>query len=94
MLTAVLGALIFSESLPGIWWIGAAMLVTGSVIIGRRDEGNKVTTESGPGNEPLLVEDESVFRDRDEEDEASENVELTRVERRDESNDDEDGILK
>ncbi|KAK8162078.1 hypothetical protein IWX90DRAFT_439433 [Phyllosticta citrichinensis] len=39
MLTALLGALIFAESLPGIWWLGAAMLVAGSVVIGRRDDG-------------------------------------------------------
>jgi hypothetical protein len=25
---------------PGLWWLGAAMLVTGSVIIGRREEGS------------------------------------------------------
>ncbi|KXT01820.1 hypothetical protein AC578_1990 [Pseudocercospora eumusae] len=47
MLTAVLGAIIFSESLPGLWWLGAAMLVAGSVIIGRREEGK----ETGPGAE-------------------------------------------
>lgn len=39
VLTALLGALIFAESLPGIWWLGAAMLVAGSVVIGRRDDG-------------------------------------------------------
>ncbi|KAF1955845.1 hypothetical protein CC80DRAFT_390574, partial [Byssothecium circinans] len=41
MITAILGLLIFSESLPGLWWIGASMLVAGSVIIGRRDEGTE-----------------------------------------------------
>lgn len=39
MLTAVLGWLIFSESLPPLWFFGAALLVAGNVIIGRRDEG-------------------------------------------------------
>ncbi|KAF1919609.1 hypothetical protein BDU57DRAFT_593415 [Ampelomyces quisqualis] len=38
VVTAILGALIFSEKLPGLWWLGAAMLVTGSVIIGMREE--------------------------------------------------------
>ena len=28
---------VFAESLPGTWWIGAALLVAGSVIISRRD---------------------------------------------------------
>jgi hypothetical protein len=38
MITAVLGFLIFSESLPPLWWAGAALLVAGNVIIGRREE--------------------------------------------------------
>lgn len=41
MLTAVLGWLIFSESLPPLWFLGAALLVAGNVIIGRRDEGEE-----------------------------------------------------
>ncbi|KAJ9644561.1 hypothetical protein H2199_003524 [Coniosporium tulheliwenetii] len=53
MLTAVLGALIFSETLPGLWWLGAASLVAGSVIIGRREEGE------GRRDEPLIGEGES-----------------------------------
>ncbi|KAF2721593.1 hypothetical protein K431DRAFT_284743 [Polychaeton citri CBS 116435] len=40
MITAVLGALIFKEALPGVWWLGASLLVAGSVIIGRREEKN------------------------------------------------------
>ncbi|KAK5165265.1 uncharacterized protein LTR77_009363 [Saxophila tyrrhenica] len=39
VLTALLGAAVFGETLPGLWWVGAALLVAGSVIIGRRDEG-------------------------------------------------------
>lgn len=38
VLTALLGFAIFSESLPPLWWLGAAMLVAGNVIIGRKDE--------------------------------------------------------
>jgi drug/metabolite transporter (DMT)-like permease len=38
MVTAVLGFAIFSESLPPLWWLGAAMLVAGNVIIGRNEE--------------------------------------------------------
>lgn len=37
VLTAVLGFLIFAESLPPLWWLGASLLVVGNVIIGRRD---------------------------------------------------------
>ena len=38
MLTAMAGWAIFGETLNGLWWIGAAGLVVGNVIIGRRDE--------------------------------------------------------
>ncbi|QSZ34200.1 hypothetical protein DSL72_005789 [Monilinia vaccinii-corymbosi] len=38
MITAVLGFMIFSESLPPLWFLGAALLVAGNVIIGRREE--------------------------------------------------------
>jgi len=46
-ITAILGFAIFSEALPPLWWLGAAMLVAGNVIIGRQDEGTK------PGDETL-----------------------------------------
>lgn len=38
VLTAVLGFLIFAESLPPLWWLGASLLVVGNVVIGRRDQ--------------------------------------------------------
>ncbi|CAK1358355.1 hypothetical protein CB0940_07023 [Cercospora beticola] len=44
MLTAILGWVIFKESLPGLWWLGASFLVAGSVIIGRREEGKDAET--------------------------------------------------
>jgi len=40
VITAILGFAIFSEALPPLWWLGAAMLVAGNVIIGSKDEGN------------------------------------------------------
>ncbi|KAF2496721.1 hypothetical protein BU16DRAFT_507341 [Lophium mytilinum] len=83
MLTAVLGALIFSESLPGVWWIGAAMLVAGSVIIGSREEGKKTGDAGTGGAEPLLAGQEG-FRDEeadksDEEGEDQSDLELETV---------------
>lgn len=36
-----MGWLIFAEALPPLWWLGASLLVAGSVIIGRRDEEEK-----------------------------------------------------
>ncbi len=64
MLTAVLGWLIFSESLPPLWFLGAALLVAGNVIIGRRDEGegkraeNEDSPRSEEEGEGLLVGEE------------------------------------
>ncbi|VBB84046.1 Putative Transmembrane protein 42 [Podospora comata] len=40
-ITAILSFAIFSEALPPLWWMGAAMLVAGNVIIGSKDEGVK-----------------------------------------------------
>lgn len=49
VITAMLGFVIFSEALPPMWWMGAAMLVAGNVIIGRKDEseGSKDTKQDG-----------------------------------------------
>lgn len=55
MVTAVLGLVIFSESLPALWWLGAAMLVAGSVIIGRREEGKDVGAAGTVGAEGVVL---------------------------------------
>ncbi|KAK4065764.1 uncharacterized protein Triagg1_8533 [Trichoderma aggressivum f. europaeum] len=39
LVTAFTGFAIFSEALPPMWWAGASLLVAGSVIAGRKDEG-------------------------------------------------------
>ncbi|KAI9667647.1 MAG: hypothetical protein M1821_000464 [Bathelium mastoideum] len=41
LLTALLSLLVFAESLPPLWFLGAGLLVAGSVIIGARDEGKE-----------------------------------------------------
>lgn len=97
MVTAVLGTLIFSESLPGLWWLGAALLVAGSVIIGRREEG-KAAVEATTGIEPLLERnsaDGGAFRDEDDAD-NEDAMELRTVGSQDgdRSSEDEDGVLK
>jgi hypothetical protein len=70
IVTAVLGALVFSEKLPGQWWLGAAMLVTGSVIIGMREDTEKEDMCVDTGVTPLLDRDgniaETSSRDKDE----------------------------
>lgn len=69
MVTAVLGALIFSEKLPGLWWLGAAMLVAGSVIIGMREETEKKDEPDTRAEAPVLDRNSKV-------DEAKERVEI------------------
>ncbi|KAK4041715.1 hypothetical protein C8A01DRAFT_14541 [Parachaetomium inaequale] len=49
VITAVLGFAIFSENLPPLWWLGAALLVAGNVIIGRKDEGKPEAKGEGEG---------------------------------------------
>ncbi|KAL7267875.1 hypothetical protein RUND412_009522 [Rhizina undulata] len=49
MITAILGYLVFSESLPPLWWLGASLLVAGNVIIGRREE---PSASSNPPHSP------------------------------------------
>ncbi|EFX06156.1 hypothetical protein CMQ_4225 [Grosmannia clavigera kw1407] len=55
VLTALLGLMIFSEALPPLWWLGAAMLVAGNVIIGRKDEAGS-DPASHTDEEELTVE--------------------------------------
>jgi hypothetical protein len=70
MITAVMGVLIFSETLPGLWLLGAAMLVAGSVIIGRREEGKETGDAGTAGAEPtvLATDDTDTTRFADEPD--------------------------
>ncbi|KAH8640031.1 hypothetical protein CC77DRAFT_1020648 [Alternaria alternata] len=96
IVTAVLSFIIFSESLPGLWWLGAAMLVAGSVIIGMREETEKKSVVATTGEAPLLDRDGDAnaegFRDDDDEDE--DRVELNSVKNTGGDSSDEDGVLK
>jgi hypothetical protein len=100
MITAVLGTLIFKESLPGLWWLGAAMLVAGSVIIGSRDESagagvkSQVEVGAGAGVEPVLDGEGDGVRYRDS-GEDEEEVELESIKDAEvEESGDEDAVLK
>lgn len=101
VITALLSLMIFSEKLPGLWWLGAALLVAGSVIIGRREEDTKGVVETTAGVEPLLDGrngegvGEGVGPFKDDEDEDGERMELNSVKDGDESaSADEGGVLK
>ena len=71
MITAILGLVIFSESLPPLWFAGAALLVAGNVIIGRREEkevsaaGEDAhrTSEEGSGTYSDAGEDRALLAD-------------------------------
>lgn len=54
MITALLGLIIFSESLPPLWWVGAALLVAGNVIIGSQDESDKSKSDEPPSGQDGL----------------------------------------
>lgn len=56
MITALLGLAIFGERLPALWWVGAAGLVVGNVIIGRREEGETKGVEVKDGDAVSLTE--------------------------------------
>ena len=49
MVTAVLGFIIFKEKLPALWWAGAAMLVVGTVVIGKREEEDMAAVDGSEG---------------------------------------------
>ncbi|KAI9821868.1 MAG: hypothetical protein M1827_002450 [Pycnora praestabilis] len=64
MVTALMGFIVFAESLPPLWWLGAALLVAGSVIIGRRDDEDKGKEGRGPGPSEISAEHgEGTFRE-------------------------------
>lgn len=57
MVTALLGFVIFSESLPPLWWAGAALLVAGNVVVGSKDESKDASAPEG-GYVPVPGDDE------------------------------------
>ncbi|KAL4788005.1 hypothetical protein BJX76DRAFT_316795 [Aspergillus varians] len=38
LLTALLGMIVFQEKVTGLWWLGAAMLAAGGILVGMREE--------------------------------------------------------
>ncbi|KAL9599477.1 MAG: hypothetical protein Q9219_003816 [cf. Caloplaca sp. 3 TL-2023] len=79
LLTALLGLAIFGEKLPLLWWVGAAGLVVGNVVIGARKEegsdgdGGRGKGE-GEGDGAVRLEGQSGeqgYRDEEEEDEET-----------------------
>ena len=74
-----MGFLLFSEALPLLWWAGAALLVAGSVIIGRREEPDPLTVGGGPialGDDGLEADQSGTRGASDLESTGTENEEL------------------
>ncbi|KAI1007928.1 hypothetical protein K3495_g301 [Podosphaera aphanis] len=88
LITAVLGCMIFSERLPPMWFAGAALLVAGNVIIGRRDEPKEALSpnSANSGREDSHVTDELEL-DRQFHDEAEGNCSETITREPEESDD-------
>lgn len=69
----MLGLMIFSEKLPPLWWVGAAGLVVGNVVIGaRKEEGDEGKGRKGGDGEgvPLVREGEGGEGYRDDEEDS------------------------
>ncbi|KAK8147164.1 hypothetical protein G3M48_002064 [Beauveria asiatica] len=75
IVTAMLGIAVFAEKLPALWWAGAALLVVGNVITGRKNDGDEVVdADATVEAEPLIIRendgaaqevDESAYKDED-----------------------------
>ena len=48
---------------PGLWWLGASLLVAGSVIIGRREEGKESGDAGTAGAEPTVAAGGQTYSD-------------------------------
>lgn len=66
IITALLGMAIFSEKLPPLWWLGAALLVVGNVITGRKSEED--TPADGYVPVPQSGPVDGAFKDQEDED--------------------------
>lgn len=69
IITALLGGMIFSEKLPPLWWAGAALLVVGNVITGRKDE-SEDASKTRDGFEPIAQPgvNDAAYKDDEDED--------------------------
>ncbi|KAM3445606.1 hypothetical protein NHJ13734_000307 [Beauveria thailandica] len=75
IVTAMLGIAVFAEKLPPLWWAGAALLVVGNVITGRKNDGGEVVdADATAETEPLIIReddgaahevDESAYKDEE-----------------------------
>jgi hypothetical protein len=85
LVTAILGMIVFGERVRGLWWLGAAMMGAGCILVGMREETkpNEADRRGNEGEEETitLTGDDEVhddddgtgpYRDEVEEDETGE----------------------
>lgn len=70
LVTAVLGMIVFGEQVRGLWWLGAAMMGVGCILVGMREQEEEKTKKrrgasrdhgrSARGEEEPLDEDETI----------------------------------
>lgn len=47
LVTAILGMIVFAEHVRGLWWLGAAMIGAGCILVGMRDGDGEKKVDSG-----------------------------------------------
>ncbi|GAD98148.1 hypothetical protein AN2309.2 [Paecilomyces variotii No. 5] len=60
LVTALLGMIVFSEKVHGLWWLGAAMMGAGCILVGMREEsgkGDSTTADATAGRRARRSED-------------------------------------
>ena len=75
--------MVFGEKFPALWWVGAAGLVVGNVVIGRRDEEGDVTFKGkvgGDGGQGEQEEEEDRRREGYRDREGEQDVDAVREE--------------
>lgn len=56
LVTGLLGMVVFAEPIGGLWWLGAAAMAAGCILVGMREE--KGAKEESTGGEEGGVEEE------------------------------------
>ena len=66
LVTAILGMIVFGERVRGLWWLGAAMMGAGCILVGMREEKN-ATHNSGDNGTTNRRRDGTAEEDEEEE---------------------------
>lgn len=77
LVTAILGMIVFGEPVRGLWWLGAAMMAAGCILVGMRENQTDKHTNSSSSREggEGQAEGETITLDGDDHDEEEEAAE-------------------